>query len=177
MTSKALLQEHGCATPVEGLMHDACTAAQTHAAPPGGPAPPAVPCLMMQTRNQAKSTCQMHARPPAEVAPHQLAQVVAAHLVPEPVCQPARLVGHQDALVLWPHALICYARKVPAGMWGGGGGTGRSVGLLGEVKGGQVVHIVQVSTTRCAIVSAGSMHGRGYQTTQPMSAGANIGQR
>ena len=74
---------------------------------------------MKNTRHQVESTCQMHACPPAEMTPHQLTQVVAAHLIPEPVRQPARLVGHKDALVLGPHALICYARKVPAGMWGG----------------------------------------------------------
>ena len=60
-------------------------------------------------------TCQVEARAAAQVPTHELAQVEASSsLFMEPVLQPARLVRHQDGLVLRTHALICYPSKIPA---------------------------------------------------------------
>lgn len=47
------------------------------------------------------------------MASHQLPQVVAGRLVPEPVTEPARLVSNQNGLIICSHALICYPSKVP----------------------------------------------------------------
>ncbi len=64
--------------------------------------------------SQWRVTCEVEARPAAQVAAHELAQVEGGGLLVEPVYQPPRLVRHQDGLVLRPHALIRYARKIPA---------------------------------------------------------------
>jgi hypothetical protein len=61
-----------------------------------------------------QGTCKVESCPAVEVAAHKLAQVDAGGLLVEPVHQPARLVRHQDRLVLYSHALVRYARKIPA---------------------------------------------------------------
>jgi len=62
----------------------------------------------------SSATCKVDTRSPTQVTSHQLPQVVAGRLVPEPVTQPARLVSNQNGLIICSHALICYPSKVPA---------------------------------------------------------------
>ena len=62
----------------------------------------------------SSATCKVDTRPPSQVTPHQLPQVVAGRLIPEPVTEPARLVSNQNGLIICTHALICYPSKVPA---------------------------------------------------------------
>lgn len=69
---------------------------------------------MNRCRAVGKLTCQVDTGPAPQVPSHQLTQVVAGSLIPEPVAKPAGLVGHQDDLVPRTHALICNPGKVSA---------------------------------------------------------------
>ena len=60
-------------------------------------------------------TCKVDPGAAPEMTPHQLAQVVAARPLMEPLGQPHGLVSHQDCLIVRLRAFICYSCKVPAG--------------------------------------------------------------
>lgn len=61
----------------------------------------------------ASFTCQMNSCSPSQVSPHKLSQVVSGCFLPEPVHEPPWLMSHQDDLILWTHALLCYPCKIP----------------------------------------------------------------
>ena len=58
--------------------------------------------------------CKVDAGTAPEVPAHKLPQVGGSCLGPEPVHEPARLVGHQDDLIFWSHAFLCQPCEVPA---------------------------------------------------------------
>ena len=86
------------------------------------------------TRMDLLRTCQMHSRAPSKVPSDQLPEVVSGRLLPEPVHEPARLVSHQDHLVLWAHPLLSNPGKVPGAGYTARLGSSSAAGTEGETR-------------------------------------------
>ena len=48
------------------------------------------------------------------MTPDKLSQVVSGSLLPEPVHEPARLMSHQNNLIIRAHSFFSYPGKIPA---------------------------------------------------------------